>query len=454
MSDLLRQPAAEVRALQDRLLRRTVELCHRGHPFYRRLMRQHGLRPEHIQSCDDLTRLPPTTKQDFLADPEAFRLQLDDLPLDQRTLWKVIYTTGAASGAPAPIYVTSYDHFGYLDLVAQRKELLDLRDTDVVANLFPLTLGPMGAYSRAVDEAAACGAAVVLAHPGRPAPPFQVHRGLDDVVRLIERQRATVLYGIASFVQRVLAQAQQMAADFSQVRLAMITGEPASALLREDIRARMHALGCREQRLLNRYGSTEQGVSMVECAEGSGFHSIGPDHVFHEVVHPDTSERLADGQQGMLALSHLTRRGTVFLRYLVGDVVSMSHAPCPRCGRTSPRVTSSPVRSGELVKVRGTLVNLRAVRDQVQRQPAVRECQILVRPSDPTDALSSDELAIRLVVAPGDEAPVQGAVTAAVERVAHLKPRVEFVAAGDIFDTSEAIKPAWVRDLRPGESQG
>ena len=35
----------------------------------------------------------------------------------------------------------------------------------------------------------------------------------------------------------------------------------------------------------------------------------------------DLARRLPDGESGMLAITHLHRRGTVLLRYLVGDIV-------------------------------------------------------------------------------------------------------------------------------------
>ncbi len=99
LPDLLRQPAPALRALQDRLLAQMVEVCYRAHPFYRGLMQRTGLEPRHLQSCDDLVRLPISTKADFLADPEAFRLRGDDLPSADTTVWKVIYTTGTTSGS-------------------------------------------------------------------------------------------------------------------------------------------------------------------------------------------------------------------------------------------------------------------------------------------------------------------------------------------------------------------
>ena len=130
LPNLLRQPQEKIRALQDRLLRETIELCYRSHPYYSKLMRREGLEPRHIQNCDDLRRLPPTSKHDFLADPDAFRVNPEDLPPEQGTLWKVIYTTGTTSGKPAPIYVAAHDHFAYLYVCATRQELIGLNSND------------------------------------------------------------------------------------------------------------------------------------------------------------------------------------------------------------------------------------------------------------------------------------------------------------------------------------
>lgn len=448
LPDLLRQPAPALRALQDRLLREMVELCHLAHPFYRRLMKREGLEPRHLQTCDDLVRLPVSTKADFLADPEAFRLQGDRLPPEDTTLWKVIYTTGTTSGRPAPIYVTSFDFYHYLFVCERQQDLTGLRATDVVANLFPLTPFPMGAYGRAFDEAAAVGAAMVCGHTGRDASAFPVHRGLDEAVGLVERHRATVLWGVAGFVRRVLVRAAELGADFRAVRLAMITGEASSRAMRDDFRRRMRELGCAGDTVVNRYGSTEQGASMVECWEGAGFHSLAPDTVFHEVVDDRSGRRLHEGETGALLFTHLQRRGTAFLRYRVGDLASMSTAPCPQCGRTTPRVTSQPVRSGDIVKIKGTLVNLQALKDLLERAPQIDEYQIVIQPQDAADPFSPDELVLRIAASAGAPASPD-LLLEQVARVAHVRPRLEHADRDRIFDPLQAAKPQRVVDRRP-----
>jgi phenylacetate-coenzyme A ligase PaaK-like adenylate-forming protein len=449
LPDILRQPSDKVRALQDRLLRETVELAYNHHPFYSKLMRKERLEPRHIQSCDDLVRLPTSSKADFLADPDAFRLDPESVPPEQGTLWKIVYTTGTTTGRPAPIYVAAHDHFGYMYAFSQRQELIGLNESDRIANLFPLTPFPLGAYARAPDEVGSIGAAVVFTNTGNAQSQYPVNRGLDDAVRAVERHQVTVLWGVAGFVRRVLMRAQELKADFKSVRMAMITGEASSTAMRDDLRRRMRDLNCADTKIVNRYGSTEQGGTMIECQEGAGFHSLVPDQLFHEVIRPETGERLADGQTGMLAFSHLMRRGTLFLRYLVGDVVSLSHDACPHCGRTSLRIISQPVRSGDIVKIKGALVNLQVLKDRLDHLPALDEYQIVVQPSDRNDPFSMDELVIKVAAQADAQQALSTEILAEVAKVILVRPRIEIVERDEIYDPLVAAKPKRVVDLRP-----
>ncbi len=445
LPDVARQPLPVLRALQDRLLRETVELAYRAHPFYRAVMRREGIEPRHIQGCDDLVRLPVTTKQDFLADPDAFRMDPAHLPEEEGTLWKMIYTTGTTTGRPAPISVTTFDHYAFMHDVSRRDTI---RPTDIIANLFPLTVYPMGAYSRAADEAAANGAGIVFGHTGRPAPPFPLHHSLDEAVRLVERHRATVLWGVAGFIRRVLVRAGELDADLRSVRMAMITGEASSAAMREDMRARMQRLGCAGDVVLNRYGVTELGSSLVECQPGSGFHDMAPDQIYYELLEKDSWRPVPDGGTGMLTFTHLIRRGTVFLRYVVGDVVSLTRHQCPHCGRTAPRVISQPTRTGDIVKIKGTLVNLQALKDRLEQLEAVDEYQLVVQRRVEADPFSDDEFLVRLAVAPGREEAAAAMVEAEVLRIAKIRGRIEFAPRDAIYDPATAAKPRRVVDRR------
>src|SRR5260370_37767633 len=112
---------------------------------------------------------------------------------------------------------------------------------------------------------------------------------------------------------------------------------------------------------------------MVQCAEGAAPQNLVPDLYHLEVVDPHTGRSLAEGESGALAITHLHRRGTVLLRYLVGDIVTLSRAPCPHCGRDGERGVASPQRTGNLVHCRGMLADTDVIVGTLAAVDGVRE---------------------------------------------------------------------------------
>ena len=286
MTELLRQTRAEIEAVQSDALRTMLALCARGHSYYRRTWAEASIDPASIQAVVDLSRLPLTPKSDLMADPEAFRLRVPDLPLEERALWEVIHTTGS-TGDPTPIYTTTHDYHSYLFQARRVAEISGISDRDTIANLFPLTPAPMGAFMRTSANAFAAGAALVAALGGAPHGRFGVHRALDDAVRLVERHRATMLWGVTSFMRRVLMRAVELQADFTSVRMCAVTGEASSAAMREELRQRMRALNTSGCIVFDRYGSTEMG-GLAQCREDGDWHNPAPEILRLEAVDPNT----------------------------------------------------------------------------------------------------------------------------------------------------------------------
>ena len=447
--EFLRQPLTEIRRVQNALLARQIELCARGHAYYRERWAKAGIDESTIRSIrtiDDLERLPLTPKHDLMADPEAFRLHCPELPLHERALWEVNYTTGS-TGEPTPLYVTTHDYHAYLHQARRVAEISGITDRDILANLFPLTQAAMGAFSRSAANAYASGAAVVGALTGAPHGDFNVHRGLDDAVRLVERHRATVLWGVTSYVRRVIMRAAELQADFCSVRMCGVTGEASTPAMREDMRRRLRELGAVKPVIFDRYGSTESG-GLAQCHEDFDWHNPAPEVVFHEVVDPTTGRRLPDGERGALAITHLNRRGTTLIRYLVGDIVSLAHDACPHCGRIGDRVVPPIVRTKDLLKVKGMLINPTALLEAVQTVPGVDEYQVVLAKVDRTDPFSMDEMIVRVASARPDRDALAQAVIAAAQDAVRVRPRVEFTAAADIYDPGRDSKATRLVDRR------
>jgi phenylacetate-coenzyme A ligase PaaK-like adenylate-forming protein len=148
----------------------------------------------------------------------------------------------------------------------------------------------------------------------------------------------------------------------------------------------------------------------------------------------------------MLAITHLHRRGTVLLRYLVGDVVTLARAPCPHCGRAGERVVATPRRTGSLVKCRGMLVNTELILDTLSAMSGLGEFQIVFAGADRPGAM--ERLVIRIERDKGTDAALREQVTQRVRAAVSLRPEVEFVARGALYDQERSIKARRVLDLR------
>lgn len=446
MTELLRRPIEEIERLQGEKLRAMLALCARGHRYYRQRWVDAGIDIGAIGGIPDLERLPLTSKQDLMAQPEAFRLALPDLPLHERVLWEIIYTTGSTAD-PTPVYNTTHDYHGYLFQSRRVAEISGIHDSDIVANLFPLTPAPMGAYLRSATNAYAAGAAICAALPGAPHGSFGVHRPLDYGVRMVERHRASVLWGIPSFVRRVLRRAVEIGADFSSVRMCAIAGEASTPGMREELRRCLRALQARGTLVFDRYGSTELGA-FAQCEEEGSWHNPAPEIQYHEVVDPQTGRRLPDGERGMLAVTHLDRRGTVLIRFLVGDIVSMTREPCPACGRTGDRVLGPVVRRDDLVKVKGMLINPSVLLDALDGIAEAEELQVVVRREVDADPYSMDEIVVRLACSGAVREAIGRDVISRVQAAVQVRPRVEFVEACEIYDPGRETKAARFVDRR------
>ena len=442
LPDLVFQDPEAVRSLQDRLLGKMMNLVSTNHPYYSQLMASAGLNPADFSTISALEDFPLTSKADFLHDPEMFRLRSDGLPLDERIVAQVFYTTGTTSGVPAAIYNTSFDRNAFLHHCTTRAEITGLRSDDVIMNLFPLTQFPTGGYCRLVDDAAALGAALVFGHTGHATGPFPVRRSTTEVIRLIEQHCATVLWGVPGYIRRLLITAQEIGADLSSVRTLMLTGEAVTPATATELADRLRSWGCIEPKIVNRYASTEAGTSMVECKPGTGLHDLSPDLVYLEAVDLATGKRVPDGQQGALAITHLARRGTVLLRYCVGDDVVLDHSVCPQCHRTSVRIVDGPSRSGALVKIKGMLVNLTAVGQVLASDRDIIEYQVRVTTENRGGQVIPGA-GLLLRVAPAttvDTTALVTNITEAVRAVAFVTPSIEITERDQIFDPDAEFK--------------
>jgi phenylacetate-CoA ligase len=126
----------------------------------------------------------------------------------------------------------------------------------------------------------------------------------------------------------------------------------------------------------------------------------------------------------------------------------MDHSPCPHCGRTSERVVGPVVRTKDLIKVKGMLINPDVLLDTLQSMTAIAEFQIVIQHKDQTDPLSMDEMLIRVAVQTGTDAAIGVEIVAQTNRAVNVTPRVEFVEIEEIYTAGTQTKAVRFVDRR------
>jgi len=101
------------------------------------------------------------------------------------------------------------------------------------------------------------------------------------------------------------------------------------------------------------YGLSEiigPGVG-CECRRHQGLH-IFEDLFYPEIVDPATGEPLADGSEGELVLTTLSKQAMPMIRYRTRDITSILPGRC-ECGRTLRRIGRIGRRSDDMLIIRG-----------------------------------------------------------------------------------------------------
>jgi len=331
-----------------------------------------------------------------------------------------------------------------------------LEPDDIVMNLFPFHFIPHIGYYKTQHFAAAVGMTMCWGFTGAPLPgfPHNFHRSMQQAIEDIEKKQVNALSGVASYIRRLIMTAEEQGRDFSRINKVQALGEAVPKGMRDDMRRRLQKMGAGEVYISNAFGFTESQTAFQECTELGGAHSGTPELYYFEAV-DENGKRKPDGEPGLLAVTHLDRRGTCLLRYLVGDIVAVTNKPCPFCGRNDQRIVTAVgstygTRTKELMKVKGTLINPETMRDAVANTAGVVEYQFVVSKENPDDPYSTDVLKLKIGADKGvDLTALEKELKEKVKTVVEITPKVEFVDLSAIFNPMATLKATRIIDERP-----
>jgi phenylacetate-CoA ligase len=373
------------------------------HPAWAR--RLGGARPGDIRTADDWGRLPFLTK-DELRDAYPFSLACGEG-------YRRIHMSSGTTGNPILNPYTAGDVAQWGEVMARCYVAAGVTRADVIqiTPSFGLFTGGFGFHYGAER----LGAMVIPVGAGRTSLQLRLMRDLG----------ATVLTAIATYPLRLLEVAREESFDLST--LALRVGIFGSEMWSDELRARIE----RELRIrtFDIIGMTETGGPGlgIDCEARDGIH-VWEDHYVAEIVDPATGAPRADGVEGELVVSTLTREGLPLVRYRTHDLTRVvSRAPCA-CGRTSLRLDRLRGRTDDMVIYKGVNFYPRQVERLVLRHAGVGpEYQVILD----TDG-GGERLTLVVEAEPGCEPSVAARIRRELHDALALSPDVTLCAPGTI----------------------
>jgi phenylacetate-CoA ligase len=193
-------------------------------------------------------------------------------------------------------------------------------------------------------------------------------------------------------------------------------------MLPESLRTELEGFGVR---VLQGYGTADQGCLAYECTEKGGWH-LHPE-VLVEVLDLETGAPAAPGQPGEVVATTFDEAYPL-LRFATGDIAAFApETPCP-CGRTMPKLAGLLGRVGDAVKVKGMFVRGAQVEGVAKRFPEVARVQALVTREGHQDHLE----VIAEVGDPSAAGDLAGRLAEALREEIKVRGEVRLVAAGTL----------------------
>jgi phenylacetate-CoA ligase len=219
------------------------------------------------------------------------------------------------------------------------------------------------------------GAAVLPGGPGRSAHRLQLLRSL----------RVTVLQAFTPYAEQLAAAGPEAGVDPATelaVRLLVVGGELRDTASKQRLSALWGSA-----RIVEVYGASEAGLVAIDCPEvANGMHVL--DGSLVEIVDPVSGQPADAASGGEIVLTDLFRQAQPWIRCRTGDIVeSVTTEPCP-CGLTTPRLGRIIGRTGHILRVRGTFVDVNRIAALVADAGAAPISVEVQRPAGGTDEVT------------------------------------------------------------------
>ncbi len=387
--ELETMPREKLLEYQLDLFRKQVAYVYERAPFYRRKFDEAGVRPEHIKTLEDVSKVPFTVKEELRQSQEKHPPFGDFHCIPPEEGVRVFQTTGT-TGTPVRSLLSKKDWLvNYYDQFMYFMYGYGITKADII--FIPFNYGLYLAWW-GIHSSFEQGGVLVIPGGGQSS---------EDRIRNILEWKPTVICGTPTYILFLGDAAKKMGVDLSKttVRIVITAGEPGAQVpsTKKQIETTWGAKNYDD------IGSTEISNFGFECVAQKGTHVI-ESMFLAEVIDPKTGKWVGPGEEGELVLSNLCCESMPLIRWRMGDIVKFNYEKC-ECGRTFLRLDGGIIgRADDMFQFGGVNIFPSAIENFVRgtkefsneyqviapKMGSGKHLRIRVEPSSP--ALSQEEM--------------------------------------------------------------
>ncbi|SAI68050.1 phenylacetate-coenzyme A ligase [Bordetella ansorpii] len=322
----------EIQALQLERLKWTLNHAYHNVPHYKRAFDERGVHPDDLKQLSDISKFPFTVKKDLR---DNYPFGMFAVPRERVSR---VHASSGTTGKPTVVGYTAQDLDHWANLVARSIRAAGGKAGDIihVAYGYGLFTGGLGAHYGAER----LGCTVIPMSGGQT----------EKQVQLIQDFQPSIIMVTPSYFCNILEEQRKQGIDprQSSLRIGIFGAEPWTGQMRADIESQAGIDA------VDIYGLSEvmgPGVAS-ECVESKDGPVVWEDHFYAEIIDPDTGEPVAEGEEGELVFTSLTKEAMPVIRYRTRDLTRL----LPPTSRSMRRIGKITGRSDDMLIVRG--VNL------------------------------------------------------------------------------------------------
>lgn len=333
----------EICALQLERLKWSVRHTYDNVQPYRRKCEERGVHPDDLKGLADLAKFPFMTKLD-LRDNYPFGL----FAVERNKLAR-LHASSGTTGKSVVVGYTKNDIDNWATVVARSIRAAGGRAGDMVhvAYGYGMFTGGLGAHYGAEK----LGCIAVPMSGGQTEKQVQQIMDFKPEIIMVTPSYSLV---IAEEFERLGIQPDEIS-----LKVGIFGAEPWGEGMRHEIERKLGIDA------IDIYGLTEvmgPGVA-CECIETKDGPVIWEDHFYPEIIDPQTGEVVADGEEGELVFTSLTKEAFPVIRYRTRDLTRL----LPPTARSFRRIGKITGRSDDMLIIRGVNVFPTQIEEQILR---------------------------------------------------------------------------------------